>query len=330
MHADPLAEIIAILQPMARFSKLLECAGRWRIHREMTDAPFYCVILEGQCRVSANGQPPVDLKAGDFLLVPAMHDLINESLVAPDAGWSEVPREIGPGHFRIGGDDAPLGLRMQMGFCTFNAPDAALLVPLLPRMVLVRGESRLADLMALVADETRAQRPAREHVLGRLLEVMLIEALRSDTASRSAPGLAQALADQRLAAVLCAMHAQPGHPWSVAQLAALASLSRSAFFARFVRVVGVRPMEYLLTWRMALAKQLLRERDSGLEQVAEHVGYSSANTFSIAFTRFVGISPTRFAHAASVLQSQQTALTMATASIAANGDAPGSRLRGAG
>lgn len=297
MPIDPLSEIVTLLQPVARFSKLVECAGSWRIHRENISAPFYCAILEGHCRMSIDGQPPVDLKAGDFVLVPAMHDLINESMVAPAPGLNEVPKEIAPGHFRAGCIDAAIELRMQIGSCTFSAANAALLVPLLPRMVLVSGENRLIALIQLVSEEARAQRSAREHILGRLLEVLLIEALRCDTASSSAPGLAKGLSDHRLAAALCAMHAQPGYPWTVAGLAAQASLSRSAFFARFIRIIGLKPMEYLLTWRMALAKQLLRARECGLEKVAESVGYSSANTFSVAFTRHVGMSPTRFSNA---------------------------------
>jgi AraC-like DNA-binding protein len=300
MSVDPLSEIVSLLQPVARFSKLVECAGAWRIRRENINAPFYCAVLDGQCRMTVNGQSPIELKSGDFVLVPAMHDLITESLMAPAVGVSEVPKEIGPGHFRAGGDDAPIALRMQIGYCDFSAPNAALLVPLLPRMVLVRGESRLIALIQLVSEEARARRPAREHVLGRLLEVLLIEALRCQTATDSgtgsAPGLAQGLSDHRLAAALCAMHAQPGQPWTVAALAAEASLSRSAFFARFIRIVGLKPMEYLLTWRMALAKELLRSHEYGLEQVAERVGYSSANTFSTAFTRYAGMSPKRFAN----------------------------------
>ena len=143
--------------------------------------------------------------------------------------------------------------------------------------------------------ETRAKRPARELVLERLLEVLLIEALRSGTETTDAPGLSRGLADERLAAALHALHARPAHPWTVADLAAKAALSRSAFFARFQRVVGVAPMEYLLAWRMALAKQLLRRREMGMDEVAERVGYGSASTFSVAFARYAGVPPARYA-----------------------------------
>ena len=91
------------------------------------------------------------------------------------------------------------------------------------------------------------------------------------------------------------MHESPTRPWTVAELAKEAALSRSAFFERFSRTVGVAPMAYLLAWRMALAKNLLRRNDGGIAEVAQRVGYSSASTFSVAFTRFVGLAPTRCA-----------------------------------
>jgi AraC-like DNA-binding protein len=295
MAIDPLAEIVTLLRPAARFSKLVECAGSWRIHREATGEPFYCAILEGSCRVTFGDSEAFVLRAGDFVLAPALGDLVNESLDAPADLPATVPAQVGEGHFRAGRAEGPVDLRMRIGHCSFGSPDAALLVPLLPDVVLVRDRPRLATLMQLVGEETRDRRPARELVLERLLEVLLIEALRSGTQASSAPGLGRGLADERLAAALHALHGRPQHPWTIAALAAEAALSRSAFFARFSRIVGIPPMEYLLAWRMALAKQLLRSGELGMEQVAERVGYGSASTFSVAFARHAGIPPARYA-----------------------------------
>jgi len=83
----------------------------------------------------------------------------------------------------------------------------------------------------------------------------------------------------------------------VAELAKEAALSHSAFFERFSRAVGLAPMEYLLTWRMAIAKDLLRRDQGSVAEIAERVGYSSASTFSVAFARHVGMAPTRYARA---------------------------------
>ncbi|MFT7940668.1 helix-turn-helix transcriptional regulator, partial [Salmonella enterica] len=72
-------------------------------------------------------------------------------------------------------------------------------------------------------------------------------------------------------------------------------LSRSSFFERFRREVGLAPMEYLLAWRMALAKRLLLGEAASMATVAQQVGYSSASTFSVAFSRHVGVPPSQFA-----------------------------------
>ena len=206
-----------------------------------------------------------------------------------------LPVELGEGRFHVGRSGEPINLRMQVGLCSFASPDAALLISLLPAMVVARGEPRLATLMQLVGDETRQSRPGRELVLERLLEVLLIEALRCGTDTDSVPSVARGLSDDRLVAALRAMHAKPAYGWTGADLAAEAAMSRSAFFARFNRIVGMPPMEYLLAWRMALAKRLLRTRAFAIEHVAARVGYGSANTFSTAFTRHVGMPPARYA-----------------------------------
>jgi AraC-like DNA-binding protein len=80
-----------------------------------------------------------------------------------------------------------------------------------------------------------------------------------------------------------------------AELAEKAALSRTTFFERESHAAGVTPMEYLLAWRMALAKGLLRRKEGRIAEIADRVGYGSASTLSVAFTRHVGQSPTQYA-----------------------------------
>jgi len=294
---DPLAEVVTLLQPAARFSKHVVGAGRWRIRRSDAGQPFYCAVLEGGCRLALDGYEPIELQAGDFVLVPAAFGVTMSSLEPPAGAVTldSMPVALGEGLFRIGAPQGPTDLRILAGHCSFGSPDAALLVSLLPQFVHVRGEQRLATLVQFVREESHAQRPAREVVLARLLEVLLIEALRSASGTAASPGLARGLADVRLAAAIRAMHAQPTRAWTVVELAKEAALSRSSFFERFSREVGLAPMAYLLAWRMALAKDLLRRNEGGVAEIAERVGYSCASTFSVAFTRHVGLRPTQYA-----------------------------------
>ena len=297
---DPLTQIVGLLQPNASFSKLVVAAGAWIVRRSDEGRPFYCVVLDGSCRLSVAGQAPITLEEGDFVLVPAAHDFTVSSLHPPPRGIEPEPVETSLvetslGVFRLGSADETPDVRMLVGHCAFGSADAGLLVSLLPQLVHVRGQGRLTALVELVGGESRADRPGRDVVVARLLEVLLIEALRSTARPAASPGLLRGLADDRLAVALRQMHDHPRHAWTVVALAEGAALSRSAFFERFRRKVGVAPMEYLLGWRMALAKDLLRRQKAGVAQVDEQVGYSSASTFSTAFARHVGMPPTLYA-----------------------------------
>jgi AraC-like DNA-binding protein len=293
---DPLAEVVTLLQAGAPFSKVVSGAGPWRVRRSEAGRPFYSVILNGSCHLALDGHEPLTLQAGDFVLIPSAYGFTMSSLEPVTSEDSDTPPvALLNGEFRLGIQSEPPNVRLLVGYCVFGSPDAALLVSLLPQLVHVRGEKRLATLVQLVGEESRELRPARDVILARLLEVLLIEALRSTARTAASPGLLRGLADGRLAVAIRSMHESPARPWTVAQLAKGAALSRSAFFERFSRAVGVAPMEYLLAWRMALAKNLLRRKEGGLAEVAERVGYSSASTFSVAFTRYVGQPPARYA-----------------------------------
>ncbi|MBU4611748.1 AraC family transcriptional regulator [Achromobacter sp. GG226] len=292
---DPLAEMVQLLQPGAPFSKVVSAAGRWRVHRPEPDKTFYGVNLEGRCRLDAEGQAPIVLEPGDFILIPSTQGFSMSSLESAPEDTDSVPVALGHGEFRLGEPDGPPDVRYLVGYCVFGAPDASLLVPLLPRLIHVRGEPRLTTLVQLVTDECRAQRPARDVILARLLEVLFVEALRSTAGTSASSGLLRGLADERLAVALRRLHEAPTRAWTVEQLADEAALSRTAFFQRFQRVMGMAPMAYLLTWRMALAKHLLRQGQASVAEIAERVGYRSVNTFGVAFTRHVGMPPRRYA-----------------------------------
>jgi AraC-like DNA-binding protein len=296
---DPLSDVIALLRPRTVFSKSISGAGRWGVRYADFGEPSFCAVLEGSCRLAVDAQEPVTLAAGDFVLLPATPGFVL-------SGFEAVrPERIDPklapaptGEVRHGTRGGRPDVRLLGGYFVFDSPDAALLVSLLPALVHVRGTERLSVLVRLIAEETLARWAGRELVLARLVEVMLIEALRS-TAGESAPrGLLRGLSDPRIAVAMRQMHGNPARPWTMEQLAKKAALSRSAFFERFTRAVGMPPMEYLLAWRMAVAKDLLRNEGVGLSEVAERVGYGSASTFSTAFSRHVGQPPGRYARGA--------------------------------
>lgn len=298
MAVDPLSQVISLLKPRAVFSKVISGAGRWGVRYTQFGLPSFCALLEGSCLLSVDAEETLTLAAGDFVLLPTtpgftMTSLepgtpvgINARKAAMDTSGSEI---------RHGTRGGRPDVRMLGGYFEFDSPDSAMLVSLLPAVLHVQGSQKLPLLTQLVREESLERRPGRELVLTRLVEVLLVEALRSSSGEQASPGLLRGLADRRLAAAFRHMHGDPARSWTVEQLARKSALSRSAFFDRFNRAVGMPPMEYLLSWRMALAKQLLRGDELAVAEVAQRVGYGSASTFSTAFSRHVGQPPGKFA-----------------------------------
>jgi AraC-like DNA-binding protein len=301
---DPLTAVITLLRPRTVFSKEISGAGRWGVRYSDFGQPSFCAVLEGSCLLAVDGQPALTLEAGDFVLLPStpgftMSGFEPATPVQIDPKVAPAPTE----DVRHGTPDGPPDVRLLGGYFIFDSLDAGLLVSLLPAQMHVRGAERLALLVKMVGEESSGQQAGRDLVLTRLVEVLLIEALRWTSATDSPPGLLRGLADARLAAAMRHMHGDPAHGWTVEQLAKKAALSRSAFYERFTEAVGLPPMEYLLSWRMAVAKDLLRSQDIGLTEVAERVGYGSASAFSTAFSRHVGLPPGRYARADAIVAS---------------------------
>jgi AraC-like DNA-binding protein len=277
-------------------SRPISGAGQWAVRYSEFGQPSFCTVLEGSCLLAVDGQPSVTLEAGDFILLPATPGFTL-------SGFESVrPRVMDPhvaagqrDELRHGTPDGPPDVRILGGHFCFDSPDAALLVSILPAQVHLRGAERLSVLVRLVGEETSEERAGRDLALTRLVELLLIEALRSTSGEAAPPGLLRGLADARLAPAIRLMHGELGRPWTVAQLARTAALSRSAFFDRFARTMGMSPMDYLVAWRMAVAKDLLRRGNFGLAEVARRVGYRSASAFSTAFSRQVGQPPRRYA-----------------------------------
>jgi AraC family transcriptional activator of mtrCDE len=165
----------------------------------------------------------------------------------------------------------------------------------LPDLVHVQGTQsgdsyrRLAQLLVQEVD-----RPGfgMQAVVDKLADALFVMALRQHLAGTAARrGLFAALADPRLKRVLDAMHRDPGRDWTVASLAEVALLSRTAFAERFAEVLEETPYQYLTRWRMAQALQLLRDPRVSVAHVAERLGYQTEAAFRRSFKRVQGFGP---------------------------------------
>ena len=171
------------------------------------------------------------------------------------------------------------------------------LLAALPALIVLRAADWATPLVGLLAAEIGRDVPGQEAVLDRLLDLLLIAALRTwfDRPDTSAPAWYRAHDDPVVGQALRLLQHQPGEPWTVAKLAANTGVSRAALARRFATTVGETPMAYLAGWRLALAADLLRQQpEATIGAVAHQVGYGSAFALSAAFKREFGVSPQRY------------------------------------
>lgn len=293
---DPLTDIVALLRPRAAFSKPITGRGRWGVRYDAQMTPSFCIVQHGRCWLTLEAQEPKLLEQGDFLLLP----LTPAFSLASELGAACAPGRPSRTGVRHGDPKGAPDFRMIGGTFEVDAVNAALL-QLVSQPIHVQAAefdtSRLARIMELLLDEYASQRPGRETILQHFLEAMLVEALRWPCVSRQgvSPGLIAGLQDGPIARILRILHADLRHRWTVSELAKRGGMSRSAFAARFVEIVGCSPMEYLARWRMSLAQDALRSGGKSLEDLAEEIGYQSASAFSTAFRKRLGCAPGVFA-----------------------------------
>jgi AraC-like DNA-binding protein len=167
----------------------------------------------------------------------------------------------------------------------------------MPTVLLVRGaaapDKTLPALLEAMAEEVVAGRVGAATVLTRLADVVITRILRSwlESESKDAIGWLAAIRDPRIGRALAAIHRRPGEAWSVEALAKIANVSRSVFAERFTAVVGMPVAKYVARWRMHLASRWLRNDRIRVAEAAARLGYESEASFSRAFKRLLGFSP---------------------------------------
>ena len=148
------------------------------------------------------------------------------------------------------------------------------------------------DVVSLISRELSQPIPGQQTVLDRLLDVLLVMAMRASfNQSSTAPRWYQAASDPRLGRALQAMHDEPEREWTVPQLADISAMSRPSFARNFERALGQTPMQYLTDWRLTLARDYLLSGELTLQEIADRIGYSSPNAFAATFRRHVGLAP---------------------------------------
>ncbi|SFN25099.1 AraC-type DNA-binding protein [Pseudonocardia ammonioxydans] len=269
-----------------------------------------CTVLDGAGWLVPEGHPPEHLAAGDTVIVqgPAPFGFVDA--IGPGAvrvepvdcgAFCATPEQGGTRH-RLGWNDGgPPGATgattLVVGAYPVRGEIGRRLLDALPGVLRIDPDGTAGAVRDLLAAEVAVDAPGQQVVLDRLLDWLLVCCLRAwfDRPGGAPPAWYTAHHDPVVGHALRLLHAEPAAPWTVAELACRAGVSRATLAKRFTDLVGEPPLTYLTRWRMTLAADLLTERaQATVAEVARTVGYSDAFGFSAAFKRVRGVAPSEF------------------------------------
>ncbi|MEU1803771.1 AraC family transcriptional regulator [Streptomyces sp. NPDC019937] len=278
-----------------------------------------CTVLVGGGWIVPEHRPPEELRAGETVIVrgPAPFTFVDEvgTRAEPVACGEHcaTPEQGGTRHRRgwnDRGDTADGATTLIVGAYPVHGEISRRLLDALPVVLRVPPGGESDPIWDHLAAEVAADTPGQQVVLDRLLDWMLVCALREyfDRPGGEPPAWYAAQRDPVVGDALRLLHTEPAAPWTVSSLADRTGVSRSTLAKRFAELVGEPPLTYLTRWRMTLAADLLAEREAAtVAEIARAVGYSDAFAFSAAFKRIRGISPSGFRRTATAVARQPTA-----------------------
>ncbi|MGC4756712.1 AraC family transcriptional regulator [Micromonospora trifolii] len=293
---DPLEDVLALLGATSHVSAGLVGGGRWAVGFDPPAGAKFNAVRRGRCSLQVDGHAePINLGAGDcFLLTrPAAYTLFSDPDVPVEPAYPIFAAATdGVAHVGDGDDVFLIG-----GAFALGGRARSLLLDNLPPVIHVPADTPEAGTvqwaLGEIDAELRSTRLGSHLVAEHLALVLLIRVLRLHLARDVQPtsGWLVGLTDPVVAPALRAMHARPAHPWTVDEVARAAAVSRSTLAARFKRIVGVGPLEYLTGWRIELAADRIRRGSDTVATIAQSVGYGSESALSVAFKRTTGLSP---------------------------------------
>ncbi|ROR44573.1 AraC family transcriptional regulator [Kitasatospora cineracea] len=304
---DPLTALLA--GPRASGAFLLRSVfdPPWSLRIEDRAPLTVLTTVRGEGWVVPDGAEPVPLCPGDLVIVRGPDPytvadrpqtppqvVIHPGQVSTTVDGERMCEELDQG-VRTWGSGRDAATVLISGTYQLHGEVSGRLLRALPPVLRLDAAEWGSPLVALLEAEIGRDEPGQEAVLDRLLDLLLISALRCWFARDGrAPAWYRAHSDPLVGPALGLLHADPARAWTVHDLAAECGASRAALAKRFTDLVGEPPMAYLTGWRLARAADLLAEPDATLAAVARRVGYGSGFALSAAFKRVRGISPQQF------------------------------------
>jgi AraC-like DNA-binding protein len=247
---------------------------------DTTTAGFH-MIRRGECWVTV-GDRTERLGPGDLIFVAPGVDHVLTSHLPGQMAAEYAPRTL-----------------LLCGYCDFATDTLTPLLAVFPRVTIVRDEELirhpwLKSTFDQLSAEYLQQSPGAELVVDKLTEVVLIELIRINFGRQERNPFLAALNDKAISKALQLLHANFERAWTLEVLANAVAMSRAAFAKRFKSLVGQPMFQYLTALRMQKARELLRDTNLPVYEIAGRTGYESDLAFNKTFKKHSGMTPRQY------------------------------------
>lgn len=297
---DPLTEMLRGLRlDGVEYGRCQPSAPWATAYPEQVEARFHFLAAGSAFLQSPSGEW-TEMHPGDGVLLPrgGAHVLASEPGLVPTPVACIARKRLCDGIVDLEGCADSRNL-LFFAVLRFNVDRRHPLLEMMPDVMRASDLAMVEPTILLLLDammrEADMNRVGAGGILSRLADVLTATIIRTwvERGCGDATGWLAAVRNPELGRVLAAIHLDPSRDWSVGELARYMGASRSAFAERFAAAVGETPARYVARMRMHQAHQWLREGQR-IAGIAERLGYESEASFSRAFKRIMGASPSRF------------------------------------
>jgi len=266
--------------------------GNWGLRFPCEKSAGFHIVAQGECFVKLHHKT-FRMQKGDILFIAkgATHELSS----APGVKILDIAQ------FRERSEKQVVRGKPQTTFVSirYEVPEEPMhpfLVELPEHIFIQAGEipahHTLHTLLTLISQEIDAG-IGSDLILQKLADILLYQVLRYNM-EKNPPrraGWQSALADEKIRAALESLHRKTEYNWTLESLARSIGISRASLAGRFRAALGTTPMHYLTQLRIDKGRELFHTQAVTLEEIARHVGYSSAFAYSKAYKRVTGHAP---------------------------------------
>lgn len=268
-------------------------AAPWGISMSSIKNPRFHIALEGSFYIGT-GAKPVNVSPMDIVMIPngEMHwiaDQVDRELVTDEQSGDAC--SLGTPLFQKG----TITNRIMCGLIEYEELVTHPFTSVLPSIIHldnIHPEHSIWMAVKLIDEEIRRTNNLKNSIIDRLTEVLFIKLLNKFVnENKHLTGFLAALKEPSLHKILQLIHKYPEKQWTLEKIGEVVGMSRATVQRKFKDRLGVSPIMYLSSWRMAKAYQMLKHSNLTLERIADAIGYSDSHSFRTAFKRHYGFTP---------------------------------------